>query len=218
MGDEGTEILSGGIEISTSVVHFNLSNCNISDEGGKFLVKAFRTNEFCQELNLSSNCLSLNSSVAFEEVLVLNRTLRKLDLSHNSFYEDDAIVNILKGLQQNESLDYLDLSWNALCGEPFGKILSRSIKSSMLKVIKMEHNQMQTFELKKLALGLKFSKTIEEAFVGGNSFLNNEDVNFINVFTSKSPLQYLSFGKWFHVSRDAFKVILSRFLIKSRLS
>lgn len=216
-GDEGAIILAEGFAISISILHLNLSNCNIFDDGGEAIVKSFLINSVCQELNLSCNSLSLKTAKAFEEVLIENRTLRNLDLSHNSFYEDFAINNILAGLQQNESLENLDLSWNALCGEPFGKVLSKSIKSSKLKVLRMEHNRMQTFELKKLALGLKFSKTIEEAFVGGNSFLNGEDVNFINALNSKSPLKYLSFGKWFHLSCEAFRVISIRFRVTSIL-
>ena len=121
--------------------------------------------------------------------------------------EDYAIVSVLKGLAQNETLEYLDLSWNSLCGEPFGKVLSKSIKLSNLRTLKMEHNRMSTFELKKLSLGLKYAKTIEEVYIGDNLILNREDVNLINVFKSKSPLKLLSFGKWFHLSREAFNVI-----------
>lgn len=97
-------------------------------------MNSFLIHDVCQDLNLSLNFLGLNTAKAFENVLVDNKTLRKLDLSHNTFYEDDAIVNFLKGLTANESLEYLDLSWNALSGEPFGKVLSKAVKSSKLKV------------------------------------------------------------------------------------
>lgn len=185
----------------------NLANCNISDDGGEAIARSFFINHKCEALNLSGNRLGLNFAKVFEEVLKDNKMLRWLDLSHNSLYEDHAIVHILKGLQENEMLECLNLSWNALGGEPFGKILSKSIKSSKLRVLNMENNRMATFELKKLALGVKFSKTLEEVYLAGNMMLNGEDVNFINAFTSKkSVLSLMSFGRWFHLSQDAFRV------------
>jgi Ran GTPase-activating protein (RanGAP) involved in mRNA processing and transport len=185
-----------------------LANCHIPDDGVESIAKAFVTNNVCRDLNLSSNFMSLKSAKALEEVLAVNTTLKKLDLSHNALYEDDAIVSVLKGLAQNEALQYLDLSWNSLRGEALTKVLSKSIKSSKLKILKMEHNRMSTFELRKLAIGLKFSKTIEEAYIADNLILNGEDFDLINVFNSKSPLTLLSFGKWFYLSREAFNVNL----------
>lgn len=198
-----------------SIVYMNLSNCNISDDAGEVLVKSFVSNYVCQKLNLACNSFGLNTSRAFEKVLTENVTLKTLDLSHNAFYEDFAIVNVLEGLRTNESLEYLDLSWNALCGEAFGKILSKAVKSSKLKILKFENNRMTKFELKKLAVGLKFSKTIKEVYIKGNSFGEDDDVTMINVFTSKSPLEMMSFGKWFHLSQDAFKVSLNFFRVSS---
>lgn len=163
-------------------------------------------NESCTELNLSCNALSLKTSIAFGEVLPLNGTLRRLDLCHNRFYEQFAIVKLLDGLMRNKSVEYLDISWNALYGEIVGKSFSKTIKGSKLKVLKIENNKLRKFELQKLALGIKFSKTIEEVYVGGNSFRSEDDENMVKVFTTKSPLQLLSFGSFFHLSHEAFEV------------
>lgn len=205
-GDEGAKILSACIALSTTITHLNIAHSNISDDGGEVLAKAFFINDACTELNLSFNSLAFKTALAFEKVLATNQTLQKLDLSYNSLYEDYAIVNFLNGLQNNESIEYLDLSWNALCGEPFGKVLSKSIKSSKLKVLRMDHNRMGAFELKKLGLGIKNSKTIDEVHLGDNLFAEGSDVFLINVFNSKSPLTMMSFGKWFHLSQEAFQV------------
>lgn len=160
----------------------------------------------CEDLNLSSNSLSLKSAEVIEEVLIRNKSLQRLDLSHNSLYEDYGIVRVLNGLARNETIEHLDLSWNALCGEPFGKALSKSIKSSKLKVLKIENNRMATTELKQLAAGLKNSTTIEKVYAAGNFIFDGADVHLVSAFTSKSPLKLMSFGNWFHLSRNAFKV------------
>lgn len=211
-GEAGGKIIASGIAVSSSIVHLNLANCNISDDGCEQIAKSFFSNSKCEELNMSQNLLGPKSAKVLAEVLQDNKVLRKLDLSHNSLYEDNACLNVLKGLKQNEMLEYLNLSWNSLGGEPLGKVLSKSIKSTKLKILKMEHNQMATFELKKLALGLKFSKTIEEVYIAGNLMMHGEDLNFVNIFNSKSPLKLLSFGRWFHLSQDAFRVFLKNSL------
>lgn len=205
-GDEGVKILAEGIAKSISINHLNVSNCCISDIGGEVLVKSFLVNVACEDLVMSSNYFALKTSKALQEVLTTNRTLKSLDLSNNLFYEDNAVVNILQGLMRNQQLEALDLSWNALSGEKFALFLSKSIKSSKLKILKMNFNRMASLELTKLATGLKLSKTIKEVYLEGN-FLNGEDRNLLNVFNSRSPLDLISFGKWFHLSQDAFKVI-----------
>lgn len=155
---------------------------------------------------MSSNALSVKTGKAFEEVLKENKTLEKLDLSRNLLYEDNSIVKVLKGLAQNETLECLNLSWNALCGEMFGKNLTKSIKSSKLKILNLEYNRMSSFEVQKLASGLKLSQTIEEVNIAGNQLVDGDDLNLIKVFNSSSSMRLLSFGKWFHLSKNAFKV------------
>lgn len=65
---------------------------------------------------------------------------------------------------------------------------------------------MTSFELKKLAVGLKFCKTIEAAYFSDNLFLDDDDVNLANVFLTKSPLKLMSFGEHFYLSKEAFQV------------
>jgi Ran GTPase-activating protein (RanGAP) involved in mRNA processing and transport len=213
---EGATILAEGMSISTSIVRFSLANCHIPDDGVEAIAKAFLSNNVCKELNLSSNFVSLRSTKALEEVLVVNKTLENLDLSYNALYEDNAFVPLLKGLSQNETLQYLDISWNSLCGEALLKILAKSIKTSKLKTLKIEHNRLSSAELKKLAIGLKFSKTIDEVYIADNLISSGDDVVLVNVFKSKSPLTLLSFGEWFYLSREAFDVNISITLLQNR--
>lgn len=155
---------------------------------------------------LSVNRLAFKFAKVFKEVMINNKTLVKLDLSHNALYEDFAVVDLLKGLSENETLESLDLSWNSLRGESFGKALPKAIKLSSLKVLNMTNNRLSKFEFKKLAFGLRRSKTIEKVFLEGNMFATGDDVILVNVFNSDSPLNLLSFGKWFQLSQEAFQV------------
>ncbi|CRK90253.1 CLUMA_CG003964, isoform A [Clunio marinus] len=207
IGSEGAKILSSGISISTSIVYLNLVNCNIDDNGGEILIKSFTTNHVCQELNLSKNFLSFKTALAFQDVCEANKSLVKLDLSHNSFYEDNAIDILLKSLQGNETVSHLDLSWNGLGGESFAKSLLKAIKLSKLRSIKLEYNRMGKFEIKKLAVGVRKSETIEEVYIGGNLLSKENDSLLINVFQSDSPLNMISYGRWYHLSRDAYSLL-----------
>lgn len=65
---------------------------------------------------------------------------------------------------------------------------------------------MGSFELNQLALGVKCSKTIELLYAAGNSFMKEDDVNLVNLFTTKSHIKHISLGKYFYLSHDAFQV------------
>lgn len=212
IGSEGVKVLVQAFSNSSSIISLNLSNNEITDDGGEILVSFLSSNDFCEELDLSCNCLGFASSVELGKALLENQTLIKLDLRHNRLYENFGIVQLMQGLSMCKSLAYLDVSFNAICGEPVGAILSKSIKKMNLKVLKIENNGLQSYELKKLALGLKYSKTIREVYAGGNSFTSEEEEAMVKVFASNSPLQLLSFGSFYHLSHEAYEVNLN-FLI-----
>jgi len=211
IGDKGMKILAPAFATSISLININLSSNQITDDGGEILVSFLMRNYACRNLNLSSNMLGYKTAQIMGAVLMQNDTLVKLDISHNRLYEQYAIVEIMKGLMSNESLEYLDISWNRLNGEPFGKILSKSIKGAMLKVLKIENNLLTSFELRKLALGMKYSETIEEVYVAGNLLTLDDDENLIKVFKTDSPLKMISFGDSYHLSQAAFEVSFGYF-------
>lgn len=215
IGDKGMEILSAAFATSISLVSINLSNNQITDDGGEILVSFLLRNYVCRDLNVSWNMLGYKTAVVVGEVLKENEILEKLDISHNRLYEQFAAIEVMKGLMENESLEYLDMSWNGISGEQFGKILSKSLKAAKLIVFKLEHNNLTAFEFKKLALGIKYSQTIEEVYVGGNFFTVDDDENLVKVFKTESPIKLLSFGDSFHLSRDAYKVGFRKQLLTS---
>jgi Ran GTPase-activating protein (RanGAP) involved in mRNA processing and transport len=199
--------LADGISISTSILHLNLAKCSLTDDGGEAIVQSLLINEVCNELNLSDNHLSLKTAKALAEVFAENKSLRRLDLSRNMLCEDEAIAELMKGLVGNATLEELDLSWNGLRGDDsLRKTLLKSIKLSRLRVLNLENNQLSSVELRRIAIGLKRSETIEEAYIGGNLITEDVDAKLIGVFASESPLRLMSFGSWFHLSREAFKV------------
>lgn len=140
-GYEGAELIGDGIKSSTSILTLDLSFCNITDAGGEILATALIEQETCKEVDLSSNNLGPKTGVALENLLKSNKIVEALILSDNDFYCENAAVSIMRGLLTNDTLKFLDLSWNALCGEEFGKILSKSIKASSLKIIDLSHNR-----------------------------------------------------------------------------
>lgn len=157
---------------------------------------------------MSNNGLSLKTAKAFAEVFAKNKALKRLDLSCNVLCEDEAIAVLMKGLAGNATLEELDLSWNGLGGDDsLRKTLSKSIKLSKLRVLNLENNRLSAVELRRIAIGLMRSETIEEAYIGGNLLTEDVDAKLIGVFASDSPLKLMSFGSWFHLSREAFKVL-----------
>lgn len=146
------------------------------------------------------------SSKALEVLFMKNESINKVNLSYNFFNLDNSIVNILRGIGHNDTIEHLDLSWNGARGRDIGKIFRKSLKKSKVKMLNLEHNLLGQFEFKKLALALKKSKTIEEVYVGDNPLPDETDDILMKAFKAKkNVLRLISFGKWHKLSNDAMQ-------------
>ena len=82
LDDHATELLSTGLLVNRSVTRLKL-HCRVTDTGVQHLGR----------------------------MLVVNATLRKLDLSHASI-TDNGVSHLSRALQHNSSVTHLDLSYN----------------------------------------------------------------------------------------------------------
>ncbi|KAG5670876.1 hypothetical protein PVAND_001108 [Polypedilum vanderplanki] len=202
--DKGIEVLAPALATSVSIIQLNLKDNHISDDGGEILFSFLYKNSTIVDLNVSYNQLSIKTARIIGKMLMQNEILKKLDLSHNFFHEQFAAIEIMKGNSKNEYLEFLDLSWNGLYGDEFGKTLSKHLRKSGLKIFKLEHNRLTSFCYQKLAIGIKYSEAIQEIYIGFNIFQPDDDVTLMKVFKTDTPLQLLSFGDSFHLSHEAY--------------
>ncbi|KAI8642699.1 hypothetical protein BD408DRAFT_443243 [Parasitella parasitica] len=99
---------------NTSLLHLNLSDCQINYEGLSLLSNALGDNHRLEELDLSINPLGHDSDegiLALKNALTRNSCLQSLNLSETQLGSSTAIA-LAEALPENTSLCRLDLSKN----------------------------------------------------------------------------------------------------------
>ena len=109
-------------DVSISTSSINLYDIGIDDDAAHVLAFGLCINTTVEELNVSHNCyITDEGSVAIIQCLKHNKTLKKLDLSHNgiSKYGMKKILDIFENQLSTLSLEYIDLSNNGISENPW---------------------------------------------------------------------------------------------------
>jgi len=130
IGDIGAIAIGMMLQQNNSLRVLDISSCSIGNEGGAAIGAGLSVNTTLQTLNLDTNSLGCGTNyVLFSEGVSTNKTLKALHLSGNGFADDDVEEEgesnssctsswwgkaVAKALCSNTSLQYLDLSNNAL--------------------------------------------------------------------------------------------------------
>jgi len=153
MGDAGAQVLAAALHNNTSLKHLNLALTSIGNAGAIALAEALKKNQGLQVLNLYCNSfttatkciakametnttlLDLNVSgnrrdetkpLRFAKMLMTNKTLQRLDISHLGMRGSDLFADALK---TNTTLKYLNLSGN-LISEKYTKKYAEALESN----------------------------------------------------------------------------------------
>ncbi|KFB53561.1 AGAP012977-PA-like protein [Anopheles sinensis] len=197
-----------GDALSNSGVRtFEANHCQITDKGGSLFFTAMTYSDCIESIQLNWNHLGMASGVAIGKFLSVQRSLVELSLSGNHLYpESQSIVPLLQGLIGNEMLEGLELSWNGLRGEDFGRALVKAVPQSKLKRLNLEHNLLASEEMMFLVRMLKKSETLLELRLGGNSFEEESSQEIVRTAGRHTSLVLLSFGRFHFVSQRTAKL------------
>ena len=108
----------------------NLRKNKISDSGASLILFSVMLNKNLRKLNLSENHLTIKCAESFKICLQSNVSLYELYLCWNDF-NSEAGINIFNGMNDNYTLKVLDLSYNLL-GKGKTK-LSETLNSFLIK-------------------------------------------------------------------------------------
>jgi len=106
---EGARSMAELLSANDRLVEVLLNNNNIRDEGCLLLCNAAKNHPNLQVLNLRDSNLTKVSARALADVLMINRTLRTLWLSHNPCIGDEGAICLFEALLINEHLRFLNL-------------------------------------------------------------------------------------------------------------
>jgi hypothetical protein len=88
-------------------------NLNIKPEGARAIARALEDNKTLERLDLSHNRIGDEGAIAFAEALKKNKSLKKLGLSHNKI-GDPGVKALAKSLLENTTLETLFLGNNKI--------------------------------------------------------------------------------------------------------
>ena len=140
--------------IAFGLKYLNISRCHLEDESSFYLGDCLLVNETIKKLNLSNNKITDIGFKSFEKLLLNNNTLEYLDLSCN-LISDETAIEFIKNAEYNFSLKYLNLYDNQIkddIGHYIKKILDRN--TTLIK-INLLYNRVQLKTIEEINEKLK---------------------------------------------------------------
>ena len=122
--------------------HLDISSCNLSSEDVSKFVETVANNPTLQYLSLSDNSAD-ESSCAINKMIVGNKSLCFLFLQKCKLQGDD-VNKITSALEQNNTLETLDLSKNILTSHHLAQFAEKLQSNSKLKNPKLKRLAIQT--------------------------------------------------------------------------
>ena len=143
---------------------------------------------FLIELSITSKVLSENSLHFLAEGIENNKNLRKLTLSMLSLSYSKGFVSLVSGIQENPTIEYLDLSKNSLTDDT-GSFISCIIEStSQLKLLILDENRIKDFSF---AQSLSKNRSLLHFSLNFNPLDFVNMVSLLEMLTLNRSLQYL---------------------------
>ncbi len=192
IGNSGLSTLCEALSTNTSLKNLNLSNCSLSldDHGVIPRLHVLSINTTLEYLNLSSNSIGNTDLKNICESLSTNTSLKSLDLSGCSLtISDDNGAALYQLLKQNNSLKYLNLSYNTVtnCRHiAAGLAVNKTLRSLNLNSCKLTDRSIEE-------LSTRLINKIETLKIWYNDSITEDGMKTLarNLTTHCSELRYL---------------------------
>jgi hypothetical protein len=190
--DEIKAIVYSLIQTTTVTIGLILSDCNIGHIDT--IADVLVINTTLQKLNLSHNKIGVNGAKAIADALGKNKTLTELELSHNNI-SDKGATAIADALEKNETLTELELSHNNISDEGATEIANALLLNKTLKILKLKHNDIGDKGGKEIGITLSGNSTLEILTLNKNK-INNDGARLIGFHLGfNTKLQTLELNK-----------------------
>ena len=173
----GAVRIIGSLERNTSLEEFDLFSYRLLAEEtvGCAIEKILSVNKTLKVLNLSGCGFTNEVAAYFINGLAQNSSVRKVVLGSNQIGSAVAI-NIFRSLEDNTSLEEVDLSKNSQLAEDDSEAVGCAIKemlsvNTMLKVLNLSYCRLNTELVTHILKSLEYNTTLEELDLSGNSQL-----------------------------------------------
>jgi hypothetical protein len=152
---QGASAIAQHLYSASSLVVLNLWNNSLGPSGGRHIgILLHRHNIRLQELYVGANDLQDEGMIALARGLQENRSVRILDLSSNQATDRSADA-IAVALKQNESLHQINLRGNLLTVPGCRRLVSVVLSKDHIRHINLSENDVSAEESRRIASSLK---------------------------------------------------------------
>ena len=176
---EGWDSISEFLDESYSIRYLDLHKNAIADNLLCDLIRSL-CDKRIRILNLSENNITLEGAKTISEFLKNNKTLQKLNLSHNNqnYFKAEGVKCIIEALKDNPNIKWIDFSNMQLtgCGEYIGKFISdnNSIENIILRNV-----QLNAIDFKNIFDNIKNHKVIKLIDISMNDMGGDKSLQYI---------------------------------------
>eukprot|EP01028_Stygiella_incarcerata_P012978 TRINITY_DN81007_c0_g1_i1.p1 TRINITY_DN81007_c0_g1~~TRINITY_DN81007_c0_g1_i1.p1 ORF type:complete len:1144 (+),score=386.39 TRINITY_DN81007_c0_g1_i1:84-3434(+) len=155
IGAQGASAIAQHLYSSSSLVVLNLWNNSLGPSGGRHIgILLHRHNVRLRELYVGANDLQDEGMIALARGLQENRSLQILDLSSNHATDRSADA-VAVALKQNESLHQINLRGNLLTAAGCRRLVSVILSKDHIRHINLSENDVSAEESQRIASSLK---------------------------------------------------------------
>ena len=176
---EGWDSISEFLDESYSIRYLDLHKNALSDNHVCDLIRSL-CDKRIRILNLSENNITIEGVKIISDFLKINKTLQKLNLSHNNqnHFKAEGVKYIIEALIESPNIKWINLSYMQLtgCGEYIGKFISgnNSIENIILRSV-----QLNAIDFKNIFDNIKNHKVIKLIDISMNDMGGDKSIQYI---------------------------------------
>jgi len=176
---EGWDSISEFLDESYSIRYLDLHKNALSDNHVCDLIRSL-CDKRIRILNLSENNITIEGVKIISDFLKINKTLQKLNLSHNNqnHFKAEGVKYIIEALIESPNIKWINLSYMQLtgCGEYIGKFISgnNSIENIILRSV-----QLNAIDFKNIFDNIKNHKVIKFIDISMNDMGGDKSIQYI---------------------------------------
>ncbi|XP_068686719.1 leucine-rich repeat-containing protein 74A-like [Montipora foliosa] len=234
IGDRGILAVAEALERNITVRKLNLHDNSLTHVGAKALAEMLKDNCFISQLDVSENRFGPKGIESFGDMLVENASLwnlrlencdlhegdlykllkadrillRVLNLKGNELGDEDAIT-VGSFLEWNESLEELDLSWNAIHLQG-AAALAKGLKTNRaLRSVSLSRNSISNKGALEIGKALKVNRKLQILDVTNCGFNEIGAENILEGLRNNTVLEVLRIGRNTIHDYGAYKILKS---------
>jgi len=193
---ESAKQLSSVVQSNCMLVHFNISNCKLHQEGLFCITEALAELSTLNSLNLSNIIIDITSAIQLSKAVKANIELNHVDLS-KCMLTEEGLAKITSSLSELPSLHYINLNYNVI-SDQIAQQLSNCFAN--IKHLLVGNCKMKWSSLSSILCAMQGISSLQQLNISGSDVNTtqlldvvnkNGDINHLELASCASPVDGL---------------------------